>query len=566
MEYLDGVTLRQWLTHRDSPVPLEAALFIAREIADAMVEVHGRRIVHRDLKPENIMLVPDDGSPAGHRIKLLDFGVSKVPPIPGQEHANTRVQTGAPVVLGTAAYMAPEQCRNVAEVTDRADVYSLGAVLFELITGKRPFDASEPVELMSMHMHVEPPHLEQIAHGVPPALGAFVSSMMAKDPTSRPAMARCRDMLARPWNDEAPTCPFPGLSPFTEMHAELFFGRQHDLKALEPALDELTSSGVRWLQIEGPGSSGKTSFVQAAILPGFIRRSAGEPAWLVVTLTPTAGPIANLARALASACGERPTEEGPQAIEAAMRAGDDALASFIRRSHPSGGLLLLVIDPLEALFTAGAPNLGRFDALVLNALTAPDAPLRLVTTLRSDRVHGLRHLPRMASLGAGRTRRYYLKPIEEDGLLQVIRGMTSRSGLRLSEGLPERIVQDAIEIDHRLPLLGHMLRSLWSPRPGRLVLVRCPDGSRTSVLHPDIRCANHAKSGRRSLANGLLHRAAMFHDLRFDPARHETGGGARSLSVRRDHHTQAPARARHVVAGLRTTRNPLLAPARGEVE
>src|SRR2546428_224245 len=88
--------------------------------------------------------------------------------VPG---GRTRVQTGTPAFLGTAAYMAPEQCRNVAEVTDRADVYSLGLILFELITGKPPFDSAEPVELMSMHMQVEPPHLEKVAQDVSPALG-----------------------------------------------------------------------------------------------------------------------------------------------------------------------------------------------------------------------------------------------------------------------------------------------------------------------------------------------------------------------------------------------------------
>jgi serine/threonine protein kinase len=260
MEYLDGETLRQWSKRQEGPVPLEAALFIAREIADAMVEVHGKGIVHRDLKPENIMLVADAGSPIGHRVKLLDFGIAKVPRPVDEAHADTRVQTGAPTLLGTATYMAPEQCRNVADVTDRADVYALGAVLFELLTG---------------------------------------------------------------------------------------------------------------LRIEGPGGSGKTSLVQAAVLPGLGHRFAAGTPWLVATLRPTAAPLSSLAGAVALILGERADE-----LEAAMRADEAALASILRRSQPSGALLLLAIDQLEELFTRGAPDLERFDALLFHALTAPAAPFQ----------------------------------------------------------------------------------------------------------------------------------------------------------------------------------------------
>jgi eukaryotic-like serine/threonine-protein kinase len=458
MEYLEGATLRQWLTRREGPAHLDAALFIVREIADAMIEVHDRGIVHRDLKPENIMLIADVNSPIGHRVKLLDFGVAKVPHRTGEGQVNTHVQTGLPAFLGTAAYMAPEQCRNVAEVTDRTDVYSLGLILFELITGNPPFESDEPVELMSMHMQVEPPHLEQVAPDVSPALGAFVSSMIAKDPSSRPSMARCREMLARPWQEESRACPFPGLAPFTGEQAELFFGRQDELKALEAMFAELSDGGACWLQIEGPGGSGKTSFVQAAVLPGVQDRFAARSNWFIASLRPAADPISSLARAVASLYGA-------EDLEATMRADDAALASSIRHSHPSGSSLLLVIDQLEELFTLGARHIEQFDGLLFNALTAPDSPVRLLTTLRSDHAHRLGHLPRLASL-AGRTRRYYLKPIEEGGLLEAIRGMTSRVGLRLSDGLAERIVQDAVRTDSRMPLLGHVLRSLWSARPG----------------------------------------------------------------------------------------------------
>ncbi|XXT20424.1 serine/threonine-protein kinase [Sorangium sp. So ce429] len=465
MEHLEGITLRAWIQQQKGPAPLAAALAIGRQIADAMVEVHAKDIVHRDLKPENVLLVPDEAAPLGLQPKVLDFGIAKVPPPAGEAHADTHVQTAAHDVLGTSAYMAPEQCKRSSKVTDRADVYALGVVLFELLAGKPPFDATDEVELLCNHVHTPPPHLHERVATVPASLSTFVSSMLAKAPEQRPTMLRCRDMLARPWEDEEDECPFPGLQPFTEAQAELFFGRDAEIRDLLARLDEMREEGPRrWLQIEGPSGTGKSSLVQAGVLPRLTGRSPGTAHWIVSTLRPSEDPIRSLAAAVALALSAQGTAAPPAEIEGALRSDSAALDALVSRCVPAGATLLLVVEQFEELFALGGVHLHQFDALLSACLDREQSSLRLLTTLRSDYFHRLEQAPGLARLLNNKAFRYHLRPMGEKALEQVILGMADLAGLQLSEGLPERIVRDAAGTDDRLPLLGHVLRSLWSSR------------------------------------------------------------------------------------------------------
>jgi eukaryotic-like serine/threonine-protein kinase len=462
MEHLQGDTLRVWMHQKSAPASLEAALAITFQIAEAMVEVHEKGIVHRDLKPENVILTPDDTATLGFRPTVVDFGIAKVPPSRDDEQGDTHVKTAAYDVLGTPAYMAPEQCKNVLAVTDRADVYALGCVLFELIAGKPPFESTDKVELVYHHVKSTPPQLRERVPAVPPLLSAFVASMLAKSPEERPTMSRCRDMLARPWKIEATECPLPGLQPFSEAQAELFFGRETETHELVAMLTEMREGeNRRWLQIEGPSGAGKSSLVQAGILPELV----GKP-WIVAVLRPSEDPIRSLAQALLTACAEHGLSKPPSEIESAMRSDRGALVAILEQHTPPSAALLLVIEQLEELFALGGVHREQFDALLSRAMTSPASPLRLLTTLRSDYMHRLEQTPEMARLLNGKAARYHLHPMREEALAQVIRGMAARAGLRLSEDLAERMVRDAAGAEGRLPLLGHTLRSLWSARSG----------------------------------------------------------------------------------------------------
>lgn len=462
MEHVEGEPLDVWMRRRGGAAALDVALAIAGQIAGAMVEVHERGIVHRDLKPANVLLTEDETAPLGWRPTVVDFGIAKVPPPGGDDHVNTHLKTADHDVLGTAAYMAPEQCQRAQDVTAAADVYALGVMLFELVAGRLPFTSTDAVELLFHHVTTPPPHLCDLVPGVPPLLGTFVASMLAKAPEERPAMSRCRDMLSRPWRGEGAPCPFPGLQPFSEAQAELFFGREAEAREIASLLSEMREDGGRvWLQIEGLSGAGKSSLVQAGVLPAL----AGQP-WIVAVLRLSDDPVRSLAQALVTACAPHGLAEPPDAVGSALRTDRRALRALVERHVPRSTPLLLVIEQLEELFALGGAHVAPFDALLSDALSEPAAPLRLLTTLRSDYIHRMEQAPGMARLLNGKAARYHLHPMREEGLAQVVLGMASRAGMPLSRELAERMVRDAASAEGRLPLLGHALRSLWSARAG----------------------------------------------------------------------------------------------------
>jgi serine/threonine-protein kinase len=180
LEYVDGTSLRALLAQ--GALPAVRALNIARQTALALGAAHAAGVVHRDLKPDNIMLVSEPGG--GERVKVLDFGIARVAP-PGQGRDTTKL-TRVGVVMGTVAYMSPEQATGQA-VDERADLYSLGVMLYEMIAGVVPFDAELPSQVLARQLVEAPPPLPP---GTPPPLAELVYDLMEKKPEDRPASAQ----------------------------------------------------------------------------------------------------------------------------------------------------------------------------------------------------------------------------------------------------------------------------------------------------------------------------------------------------------------------------------------
>tara|TARA_R110002096_G_scaffold171490_6_gene344575 strand:- start:39610 stop:41559 length:1950 start_codon:yes stop_codon:yes gene_type:complete len=180
MDYLEGESLAERL-HRRGRLSGDEALAITRQILSALSAAHAMGIVHRDLKPDNIFLVPDADVPGGERIKLLDFGIAKLQSDSGPDMVTTR----AGALMGTPVYMSPEQCRGAGECDQRTDLYAVGVMLFELLTGRPPFTGTALGELMASHMRDAPPTLSEKLGPTSIELEALVATLLAKAPEDR---------------------------------------------------------------------------------------------------------------------------------------------------------------------------------------------------------------------------------------------------------------------------------------------------------------------------------------------------------------------------------------------
>lgn len=177
LEFIEGRDLRHELDVTGA-MPLARALCIARQIASGLSAAHPLGIVHRDLKPENVMLL-DRGNETD-RIKVLDFGIAKMTL---EDKGQPLTQLGA--IFGTPQYMSPEQAKGQA-VDARSDLYSLGVILFEMLTGKLPFEAADPLGYIMQHLNAAPPPLPST---IPDAIRTLVHQLLEKDPANRPATA-----------------------------------------------------------------------------------------------------------------------------------------------------------------------------------------------------------------------------------------------------------------------------------------------------------------------------------------------------------------------------------------
>jgi serine/threonine-protein kinase len=181
MEYLDGRTLKELLI-RNGPTPPAIAIDYARQILGALAFAHRNAIVHRDIKPHNIIVRPDG------RLKVTDFGIAR---------SGASQMTEAGSIVGTAQYLSPEQARG-APVDPRSDLYSLGIVLYEMLTGKVPFTGDTPVEIAMKHLSQVPEPPSSIRPEIPHDLDAVVMRALAKDPDQRYGSAEEMDAdLAR---------------------------------------------------------------------------------------------------------------------------------------------------------------------------------------------------------------------------------------------------------------------------------------------------------------------------------------------------------------------------------
>jgi serine/threonine-protein kinase len=178
MEYLDGRTLKE-IIRSEGPMAPERVVEIVRQVTGALDAAHQQGVVHRDLKSDNIMLSLTNG---GDWAKVLDFGIAKIQTPEGGRDPEI---TSPNLVVGTPQYMSPEQCSHATSIDARSDIYSMGVIVYEMLSGHLPFMGESATAIMIKHVQDQPPSILSARPDLPAAIGAVLSKALAKQPVDR---------------------------------------------------------------------------------------------------------------------------------------------------------------------------------------------------------------------------------------------------------------------------------------------------------------------------------------------------------------------------------------------
>ena len=473
MRWLRGGTVEDRLV--DGPLDLDETLRIVDQVGGALSAAHHAGVVHRDIKPGNLLL--DDE----RNVYLSDFGIALVPAQPG--HVGDDLRSA-----GSPAYASPEQMTGQT-ITPRSDIYSLGVLIFELLTGQLPYRSQTVTSLIGEKLARPAPALSSQRPDLPNALDLVLQRATMPEPEARYAsVAELVDALhaaiatagrMATTDHIAPdrparvagrgahvtmaalaivaTNPYKGLRSFDEADAADFFGRA---RLVEQVVSELRES--RFLAVVGPSGSGKSSVVRAGLVPA-LRDGAvpGSSRWFVTTMVPGRRPFEELESALL-----RVAINPPASLLEQLRDGERGMARAVRRSLPSDTTeLVLVVDQFEELFTQVDPEeRDHFLASLTSAVADDEARLRVVVTVRADYFdRPLTH----RSIGELMAAHHVaITPLSAEELERAVAGPAERAGARLEPGLLAAIVADVSDRPAALPLLQYCLTEVYDRRDG----------------------------------------------------------------------------------------------------
>ncbi len=272
MEHLDGVTLQQHIRSMGRLGPQEASP-IVQQLLDGLGAAHAAGIIHRDLKPANVFLVRGPGKP--DFVKILDFGVSKFSVL-SDEMSMTR--TGA--VLGTPYYMSPEQAKGSRGTDARSDLYAVGVILYECITGQVPFSAETFNELLFRIVLESPPPAESFVPDLPPEFAAIIRKAMAREPADRYQSAQEFKQVLADWSEKAETAASSQFDGLMTLDAQTVMRTSPFAQpGLRPAPPSTTASGLVVMDAGAPPpvavASLGTVIIDPAVVPSGGAGAAG---------------------------------------------------------------------------------------------------------------------------------------------------------------------------------------------------------------------------------------------------------------------------------------------------
>ncbi len=486
------------LDKMERPVPWRRTLEIAVGLARGLAAAHRRGVLHRDLKPANA-IISDSGE-----VKILDFGLAKFfetafrdhdeprPPVtagtapptptaaPAADSASAPVDppflgtqwpgtspvasptparaevTVAGAVMGTPMYMSPEAWRG-DPATPRSDIYSLGALLYELCTGGPPHRAENATTLRELVLHVDAAPLLSRTPGVDARFAEIVDRCLRRLSAERFASGEeLRDALeatasGRTSGDLPAGNPYRGLSAFEAEHRRLFFGRDG---AIRTVLERLTVDP--FVLVAGESGVGKSSLCRAGVLPRVVEGTLGDRRFQVLRVVPGRWPKTVLTAALAPLAGVAEVE-----LAAFIASDPDEVVHRIRARLGADGGLLLFIDQFEELVTLASVRAAEQVTRLIASLVVRSPQLRVLATVRGDYIA---RLTRLAPI-AGEIERalLLLPPLGPEAIREAVIGPAKATGVRFeNDGLVDELV--AAADGGSLPLLQFALSELWEAR------------------------------------------------------------------------------------------------------
>jgi eukaryotic-like serine/threonine-protein kinase len=485
LEYLQGQPLSKVIGDGQRLPPTRAVELMV-PVVRALACAHEQNIVHRDLKPDNI-LVTDSGT-----IKVLDFGIAKVlqgdepaaeggvraPALPVEsmgEDVSNLTRRGA--IMGTLAFMSPEQWGIGVSIDHRTDIWAVGIMLFRMVYGKHPLHPLRGEQLMVTGFLDEPmPRLREKAPDVPQELANVIDRCLLKKkdqrfPDALSLLRALEPFLPGRYTRELriDESPYAGLSSFQETDADRFFGRSQEIAALVTRIRDRPLMGV-----VGPSGAGKSSFVRAGLVPALKR--SGEQ-WETLVIRPGRNPMAALVNIVAPLVGSSTTMnedlQEQQKLAERLAAEPGYVGTVLRsRARRERRRLLLFVDQFEELYTLVSDVRERLAFTACLSAIADDAtsPMRVVLSVRSDFLDRVSEDQRfMTELGQGL---FFLASPNREGLRDAIVQPAEMAGYRFeSEEMIEHMLEHLDATQGALPLLQFAATKLWESRdPSRKLL------------------------------------------------------------------------------------------------
>ncbi len=480
MRWLRGGSLQDSID-KNGAWAVESTVHLVEQLASALTAAHRSGIIHRDLKPANVLLDEENNA------YLADFGIAKNLVA---EPTNTEEDR-----FGSPAYISPEQVTG-QPVSAQTDIYSLGVVIYMMLTGRTPFLDPSTTTVIRRHLSEPLPPLQTVRSDLPHGLNLVIWRATSKRPEERypDAMSLAADLhrIIQPdggpniitRNTVAPTSPrmtlssigqtlpvdlplepenpYKGLRAFQEADAHDFFGRKALIDQLANRLKD-SETGNRFLAVIGPSGSGKSSAVRAGLMPSLKHGIVPDSSdWFFAQMTPGSQPFVELESALL-----RVAIQAPKSLLDELKGSDTGLIELVNRLlPPDDGDLFLLIDQFEEIFTLVQDETER--ALFLNSLIAatnhPQSRIRIVVTLRADFYDRPLLYPEFGNLIRKRTE--IILPLTSTEMEQAIVGPADRIGMRFEPGLVSAIVSDVSQQHGSLPLLQFALTELFERREG----------------------------------------------------------------------------------------------------